>query len=134
MRDPSAAPTAHWQDELLALEEQTRIAFLNGDIPTLERLWSEDFVVNSPMQVIRDNAQVIEQLRSGRIRHTAYTVDIERVVRFGDVAIVMGRDLVDGPPDGKVVRRRFTNVWQLQDGAWRTIARHAHVSPGDVTN
>jgi ketosteroid isomerase-like protein len=126
----AAAPAAAagWQDELLALEEQTRVAFLNADIPTLERLWSDDFVVNSPMDVIIDKARVIESLRSGRIRHTSYVLEVERVSRYGDVAVVMGRDTVDGPPHGELVHRRFTDVWQLQDGTWRTIARHAQVA------
>jgi hypothetical protein len=40
---------------------------------------------------------------------------------------VMGRDAVDGPPANVLTQRRFTNVWQLQDGTWRMIARHAQV-------
>jgi hypothetical protein len=124
---PSPAASADWQDELLALEELSRVAFLTADIPTLERLWAEDFVVNSPLNVINDKARIIELLRAGRIRHTTCDVEIERTVRFGDVAVVMGRDTVDGPPHGDRVHRRFTNVWQLRDGTWRTIARHAQV-------
>lgn len=123
----SADAAADWQSDLLALEELSRVAFLTADIPTLERLWAEDFVVNSPLHVINDRARVIELLRAGRIRHTLYAVEIERTVRYGDVAVVMGRDTVDGPPNGDRAHRRFTNVWQLRDGAWRTIARHAQV-------
>jgi len=26
-----------------------------------------------------------------------------------------------------VVSRRYTNVWRLENGTWRSIARHAHV-------
>src|SRR5215207_4581362 len=40
---------------------------------------------------------------------------------------VMGRDTVDAPPTNVLTYRPFTNVWQLQDGAWRMIARHAQV-------
>jgi hypothetical protein len=39
----------------------------------------------------------------------------------------MGNDTVDGPPSGALMHRRFTNVWQLHDGGWRSIARHAQV-------
>jgi hypothetical protein len=39
----------------------------------------------------------------------------------------MGNDTVTDPPDGAISRRRFSNIWQLQDGRWRMIARHAHV-------
>jgi hypothetical protein len=61
-----------WEPEIRALEEQARIAFLNGDV------------------------------------------------------VVMGHDRVTGPPAGDA-RRRYTNVWQLENGRWRSIARHAHV-------
>ena len=120
-------PSTDWQGEILALEEQSRVAFLAADLPTLERLWSEDFVVNSPLHVINDRAAVLDLLRAGRIRHTVYDVEIERVVRSGDVVVVMGRDAVDGPPHGERMQRRFTNVWQRRDGTWRTIARHAQL-------
>ena len=125
----SSGSPADWQDEILALEELARVAFLTADLPTLDRVWAEDFVVNSPLHVVNDKARVLELLRAGRIRHTLYTVEIERVVRYGDVAVVMGRDTVDGPPHGAPAQRRFTNVWQRRDGAWRTIARHAQLVP-----
>ena len=49
------------------------------------------------------------------------------ISRHGDVVIVMGHDRVTGPPDGGITRRRYTNIWQLQGGQWRTIARPAQV-------
>jgi len=41
--------------------------------------------------------------------------------------VVMGGDRVVDGPDRVCTARRFTNLWQLQDGRWRTTARHAHV-------
>jgi len=66
-------------------------------------------------------------LGAGRIRRTMDEVEIEHVARYGDLVVVMGRDTVDGPPTNDLTHRRFTNIWQLQDGAWRMIARHAQV-------
>jgi hypothetical protein len=66
-------------------------------------------------------------LDSGRIRHASYEFEIEHLSRHGDVAVVTGRDRVIDPPDGVVSLRRFTNVWRLENGTWRGIARHAHV-------
>jgi hypothetical protein len=54
-------------------------------------------------------------------------VAIEQIARYGDIVVVMGRDTVDGPPTNVLTQRRFINVWQLQDGGWRMIARHAQV-------
>ena len=45
-----------------------------------------------------------------------YDVEIEHMSRHGEIIVVMGRDTVDGPPDNVRARRRFTNVWQPQDG------------------
>lgn len=124
---PTFAVAADWQRDILALEEQARAAFLAGDVATLDPMWADGFIVNSPLNMINDKARVIELLRAGRIRHGSYDVDIEHMSRHGDVIVVMGRDTVDGPPDNVRAHRRFTNVWQLQDGAWRSIARHAQV-------
>jgi hypothetical protein len=124
---PTLDVAADWQQDILALEEQARVAFLGADIPTLDAMWADGFIVNSPLNVINDKARVIELLRAGRIRHGSYDVEIEHMSRHGDVVVVMGHDSVDGPPDNVRAHRRFTNVWQLQDGGWRSIARHAQV-------
>ena len=118
---------ATWEEEIRALEEKGRLAFLAGDTSTLGAMWDDDLLVNSPLNIINDRSRVLELLASGRIRHTSNDVVIERVSRFDDTVIVMGRDAADGPPQGKVVNRRFTNIWQLRDGAWKMIARHAQI-------
>jgi ketosteroid isomerase-like protein len=113
--------------EIRELEEQSRTAFLAGDVETLDRLWADGLLVNSPLEQVNERAGVLALLKSGRIRHTSLEVEIERIIQHGDVVIVMGNDIVTDPPDAKVTRRRFTNVWQLQEGRWRMIARHAQV-------
>jgi hypothetical protein len=120
-------PSTDWEQEIRTLEEQGRVAFLAGDLPTLDGMWDPRLLVNSPLNIVNDKARVLELLGSGRIRHTMDQVEIEHIARYGDVVVVMGRDTVDGPPSNVLTDRRFTNVWQLQDGAWRMIARHAQV-------
>lgn len=115
-----------WEADIRQLEEEARLAFLNADIPTLADLWTDTFVVNSPLERINDRDQVLALLQAGRIRHDTYECVIEHISRHGDVAVVMGQDHVTGPPSGEA-RRRYTNVWQLQDGQWRSIARHAQL-------
>jgi uncharacterized protein DUF4440 len=118
---------ATWEQDIRALEEAGRVAFLAADTPALDALWDEELLVNSPLNTINDKSLVLKLLGTGRIRHTFDDVVIERVHRYGDVVVVMGRDTVDGPPHGAIVDRRFTNVWQLQAGTWRMIARHAQI-------
>jgi hypothetical protein len=116
-----------WEMEVRALEETGRTAFLAADTATLDAIWDDALVVNSPLNVINDKARVLELLSTGRIRHTFDDVVIERVSRYDNVVVVMGRDTVDGPPHGAVMNRRFTNVWQMRDGEWKMIARHAQI-------
>jgi hypothetical protein len=116
-----------WQQEIRSLEERGRVAFLAADITTLDAMWDNRLLVNSPLNLVNDKARVLELLGSGRIRHTMDEVEIEHIARYGDVVVVMGHDTVDGPPANALTHRRFTNVWQLQNGTWQMIARHAQV-------
>ena len=116
-----------WEDEIRSIEGEARDAFLAADLPTLDRSWADGFAVNSPLNAVLPKGKVLELLKAGRIRHTAYTFEIEHLSREGDVVVVMGKDRVVDPPDGTVSHRRFTNVWRRVDGRWVAIARHANV-------
>jgi len=116
-----------WEQEIQAREEENRIAFLSADIAGLERLWTDDFLVNSPLNSVSDKGRTLALLQAGRIRHTSFTARIEQMARHGDVVVVMGSDRVTDPPDGTVSHRRFTNLWRLEGGAWRCFARHANL-------
>lgn len=81
-----------WEQEIRSIEDEARDAFLAADLPVLERSWAEGFVVNSPLNAVLPKGKVLELLKAGRIRHTAYTFEIEHVSRHGDVVVVMGKD------------------------------------------
>lgn len=119
--------TPEWELDIRNREEEAYAAFLAADVQTLEQLWADDYAVNSPLQQVVEKRRLLELLQSGRIRHTTHKYEIEHIHRHGDVIVVMGRDRVTDPPDGMISHRRFTNVWQLEGGTWRSIARHAHV-------
>lgn len=116
-----------WEQEIRAREEALRIAFLAADTAALDEILADGYVVNSPLQRVLEKPQLLELLRAGRIRHSAFEVEIEHMSRHGEVVVVMGRDSVVDPPDGALTHRRFTNIWRLEAGIWRSIARHAHV-------
>jgi ketosteroid isomerase-like protein len=122
-----------WEQEIRCREAEACAAFLAADVAALEQLWVDSYVVNSPLQQVLDRSRVMGLLQAGRIRHSAYEYEIEHMSRFGDVVVVMGNDQVADPPDGAVSKRRFTNVWRLEDGRWRSIARHAHVVSREVS-
>src|SRR5262245_66656051 len=116
-----------WEQEIRAREEENRVAFLAADFATLDRLWTDDFAVNSPHNVVGDKARTMALLRSGRIRHTSMTAEIEHMSRHDNVVVVMGRNRVTDGPDGTITHRRFTNLWRLEGGTWRVFRRQASV-------
>jgi ketosteroid isomerase-like protein len=120
-----------WEQEIRAREEENRVAFLAGDVATLDRLWTDDFLVNSPLSMVNDKPRTLALLQAGRIRHSSLTFEIERMSRHGDVVVVMGQDRTTDGPDETVSHRRFTNLWRRDGGTWRCFARHANVISRD---
>ncbi len=118
--------TNTWEQDVRAREEENRLAFLTADLAALDRLWTDDFLVNSPLNFVNDKARTLALLEAGRIRHASLASEIEHMTRHGDVVVVMGSDRVTDPPDGTITHRRFTNLWRLEGGVWRCFARHAN--------
>jgi hypothetical protein len=115
-----------WQRQIDGLQDQARRAFLAQDIGELRLIWSDDFIVNSPINRILTKSEALDLLERGVIRHFSYDEQIELMTRHGDLVIVMGHDLVTNTPNAQPIRRRFTNVWCETAGSWQLVARHAH--------
>jgi ketosteroid isomerase-like protein len=118
-----------WEAEIRTAEATHVKAFLDNDLPALQGMFSDQFVVNSPLNSIVDKKQLLGMVRSHALTASEFTQDIERITRFGDVVFVMGSDRVvwaaPSPNAGKTQRRRFTDVWRLENGRWVFIARQA---------
>jgi ketosteroid isomerase-like protein len=118
-----------------SLEEQEVVAVLNQDVAMLERLMSDRIIVNNPQNGITpDREGVLDRVRRGLIRYSSFDRRIEAIRIDGDVAIVMGLEIVvpigDAPRAGETVRRRYTNIWKRTGSGWKSIARHANVVAG----
>ena len=122
-----------------ALDDQERIATLNRDLPTIERLWSDDLTVNAPNNrvVVGRRAVLDTFVHAGIINFSVFERRIEHIRADGPFVFIMGLETVkpirDAPSAGLVagqtVERRFTNIWKNEDGTWRLFARHANVIP-----
>jgi len=131
---PLPAEEARANDErvIRKLEEEQVGAVLAQDIPTLERLWSPQMIVNNPQNGISPNRDaVIDRVRRGLIRYSRYELKIEAIRVSGDLAIVMGSETVvpkgEAPRAGQTVHRRYTNIWARSGSTWHSVARHANV-------
>ena len=127
-RDSAAEAT------IRALDNEERLAALNQDLTALERLWSEHFIVNAPSnQILPNRRAVLDWFRKGMTTRSSYERVIEQVRVEGDIAIVMGEEVLtptaNAPHAGQTARRRFTNIWRKEGNAWRLWARHANWIP-----
>jgi hypothetical protein len=110
------------------LEKAETEAVLKHDTVTLEKIWSDDFTVNTPANVIG------VRKRGDRIRlyYSRLERNIEKIVVYtNSMVVTFGNEMVipktEMPMAGQVIKRRFTNIWMMRDGVWQLSARHANV-------
>jgi ketosteroid isomerase-like protein len=115
------------EQEIRRLDLAHADAILRGDLAALDKLWTEDFMVNNPFNEI-DKAN---RIRNGAVTYSSFVREPEAVAIHGDTAIVMGRETAvpkgNSPDAGKTIKRRYTNIWMKRQGKWRLVARHASV-------
>jgi len=115
------------EQEIRKLDLAHAAAILRGDLAALDKLWTEDFIVNNPFNEI-DKAN---RIRSGAVTYSSFVREPEAITIHGNTVIVMGRETAvpkgDSPDAGKTIKRRYTNIWMKREGRWRLVARHASV-------
>lgn len=114
------------------LENQEREAVLRSDSVILfTRLWSPTMIVNTPANRVGTVEGTKMQLRTGQLNYLSFERRIEKITFNGDLAIVMGEELIKPQGQqmnaGKVVTRRFTNIWRNSANSWSMIARQATI-------
>ncbi len=123
----SAKQNAAIEQEIRRLDLAHADAVLRGDQVAMDKLWTEDFIVNNPFNEI-DKA---DRIRTGAVTYSSFVRVPEAIVIHGDTVIVMGREEVvpkgNSPDAGKTINRRYTNIWMKRKGKWRLVARHASV-------
>src|SRR5438105_7096410 len=127
------------EDHVRSLDDQERIAALKRDISALERLWSEEFIVNAPNnQVVVGRRAVLETfVRAGVINFSSFERQIELIRADGPFVVIMGLETVEPVSDapsaglvaGRTITRRFTNISRKEAGTLRLFVRHANVLP-----
>jgi len=128
---PAAESTA--TKEVRRLNEHEVEAFLHQDAEALAGLWSDDLVVNNPLNKFVDKKQVLDMVKSGFLAFASDERQIEYIRDYGKTVIVVGNETVlwggKMPNAGKTEHLRFTAVWMKQHGRWQEVARHANIVP-----
>jgi len=127
-------PSDPREKSIRQLEDEEKQAVIDADAGKLEQLWSPQMIVNNPQsRITPDREAILNLVRNGAIKYSRFERTIEAIRFVGDLAIVMGAEIVEptgqNPRAGQKVKRRFTNIWRQADGRWQVIARHANVIP-----
>jgi ketosteroid isomerase-like protein len=130
--DKPAAESAATK-EVRQLNTQEVQAMLHSDADSLARLWSDELVVNNPLNRFVDKQQVLDLVKTGFLAFTSYERQIEYIRDYGNTVIVAGHETLvfsgKMPKAGTPQRLRFTAVWMKQHGHWQEVARHADIVP-----
>jgi len=118
--------------EITRLENLEREAVIKGDSTLLfNTLWSPQMVINTPANRVGTVDGTKMLMRSGRLNYLSFERTIEKISFNDNLAIVMGEEKVkpQGNQDnsGKLVTRRFTNIWKKENDKWMIIARQATI-------
>ena len=111
-----------------ALEEQWRKAQLAGDVATMDKMLSEDFIGISMSGQVNTKAQQLERIRSRKLVVTKVALSDMTVKLVGAVAIVTSQADVEGTNEGVSVKGkyRYTRVYQhLPTGEWKITSFEA---------
>ena len=106
-------------------------AILAHDAEAFIALLSDDLVVNNPMNKIGRRADTVAAYRGGVINYAAFDRSVEYAGKLGDAVAMMGEETFTpnpgAPNAGKTVRRRFTDIWRKENGAWKLALRQATI-------
>ncbi|HLO58920.1 MAG TPA: nuclear transport factor 2 family protein [Bacteroidales bacterium] len=120
------------ESEIRRLENLERESVLKSDSSKLfDQLWSPDMVINTPANVVGTVEGTKALLRSGALNYLSFERNIEKITFNNNIAIVMGEEKVRPQGKqlhaGKLVTRRFTNIWMYTNNNWSIIARQATI-------
>ena len=99
-----------------------------GDVATMDRMLSEDFIGISMSGQVNTKAQQLERVRTRKLVITKVELSDMKVKLVGSVAIVTSRAEVEGTNEGVSVKGmyRYTRVYQrLPSGEWKITSFEA---------
>ena len=118
--------------EIIRLENLEREAVIRGDSTLLfNTLWSNQMVINTPANRVGTVEGTKMLMRTGKLNYLSFERKIEKITFNDNLAIVMGEEKIkpqgDQDNSGKLVTRRFTNIWKNENNKWMIIARQATI-------
>jgi|SRR5579859_365543 len=118
--------------EAIAASNAEVAAILAEDLRAFVNSLAADVVVNSPLGTINRRDDTLAAFGRGFIRYSSFDRRIEYAGKLGELVVIMGNEILapkgNAPYAGKIVHRRFTDVWRNEQDAWRLALRQATVA------
>jgi ketosteroid isomerase-like protein len=119
---PPHEPKRAERDQIEALEEQFRKAQLDGDVATMDKLLSDDYLGINANGELATKTQQLDHMRNRTLMLTQLDPSDVKIKLIGSTAIVTSLVQVEGVLDGTALRGRYryTRIYQrLPNGAWK---------------
>lgn len=111
------------EHQILALFEDGDRVLMSADIDELSRIFAEDYVQYDEFGKAFTKYDVLENLKSGKIRYISMISSGRQVRLFEDFAIVHGSEEDEVEQGGKrfSVRYVYTDVVIKRNGKWQIV-------------
>jgi ketosteroid isomerase-like protein len=125
----SSATTTVVQEEqpekaLRQLEEEFLQALLKADLPTLNRIWADEFSLTIPTGAVVSRENYLSLLQSGIHQYETLKLEDLSVRVYGDSAVVIGRVTLKGNVGSHKLegQDRYLTVYVKRQGRWQQVA------------
>lgn len=116
------------ETQILAAEEQLRIAMLNSDLRALDALLAPELIFTNHLGQRLGKNDDLDAYQSGLLKVQELTPSERHIQLHENVAIVSVRMRLSGSYNGSAANGdfRFTRVWAAAGGSrWHIVAAHA---------
>ncbi len=112
------------REQLKKLETDRAAAVVKGDVATLDKQTSDDYVLISMTGRMADKAQMLDGFKSGQSKLTSNDLSDLKVRVYGDAAVVTGKADVKGTLGGQDATGQvlFTRVYVKKGGHWQSVS------------
>ena len=125
-----AQATSAVEQEIIKLEQTVTNAQFKKDRAALERLLADDYLYTHSNGSVLNKAQEIAESMSSDVQWTDSKFADLKVRVFGDVAVLTGRQTIQGTAKGYVPGpRRITDIFVKRSGHWQWAGGQATLEP-----
>jgi ketosteroid isomerase-like protein len=119
------SPVNSSEQEVRQMIEKYRAAILRRDIPTLEKIWADDYVFVNAAGEVLTKAQRLANIKSGATTLESIKEEESITVRaYESSAVATSRVTLKGQYSGQPIRGQYrsTHVWVKGPSGWQLVS------------